>query len=237
MSSISTILRESITFACGHEGYDQFCAAGYGESTFARDDGTPDLHGLTSALLNVFPPEIASVIAGDFGRRLRSMSTSDDETGEDVFVRYFNTPSGEVKGLIIEARRVREAMGKELVDYGHEGLKIDTVDPIEREIAGFVYGRNSFTSLDILDFTRYLKSKEYSFQENIVLEKVYEKIEQRRKEERIVLEQRIAGFISKNPAPNGSELSSFAEGLKDLCIACDRQEVMRMIRYEQLRRG
>ncbi|WP_424358028.1 hypothetical protein [Methanocella sp. MCL-LM] len=237
MSSFSTLLRESITFACGHEGFEQFCAAGYGESTFADSDGAPDLHGLTSALLSVFPPEKASVIAGDFGRRLRSMTGVDGESGEDVFVKYFNTPSGEVKGLIIEARRVREAMGKELVDYGHEGLKVDTVDPIEREIAGFVYGRNTFTSLDILDFTRYLKSKEYSFQECIVLEKVYEKIEQRKKEEKIVLEQRIAGLISQNPAPKAHEISSFIERLNDLIVADDRHEVQRMIRDAMLRHG
>lgn len=239
MASVKSILQESITFACGPEGVEQFARAGYGESTFVKEDGSPDLPGLTSALLNVFPPEKASVIAGDFGRRLRSMPAKkgDDSESEDVFVKYFNAPSGEVKGLIIEARRVRESMGKEMVDYGHVALKVDTIDPVDREITGFVYGRNTYTSVDILDFTRYLKSKSYSFQESIVLEKVYEKIEKRKKEERLSIEQRITAFVLDNPAPQEPKIASFIDELSKNNVTCDRQEMRRMLRDAVLRYG
>ena len=215
----------------------QFTEAGYGESAFVKADGTPDLQGLTLALLNVFPPEKASVIAGDFGRRLRSIpvSSARDNSRDEVFAKYFNAPSGEVKSLIIEARRVREAMGKEIVDYGHIELKVDTVDPIDREITGFVHGQNTYSSLDILYFTRYLKSKGYSIQECIVLEKVYEKIEQRKKEEKFALEQRIEGFVSKNPAPKDGDIQKFIDLLGESGLACDRQEIRRMIRDALLR--
>jgi hypothetical protein len=52
-----------------------------------------------------------------------------------------------------------------------------------------------------------------------------------------VLSQRIAGFISKNPAPDDHEISSFIERLTDLSVACDRHEVRRMIRDAILRHG
>lgn len=239
MASVNTLLRESITFACGQEGLDQFAAAGYSETAFLKGDGVPDLPGLTTALLSVFPPEKASVIAGDFGRRLRNLasSVSGGSESDDVFVKYFNAPSGEVKGLIIEARRVREAMGKDLVDYGHSGLKVDTVDPIDREVSGFVYGRNTYTSLDIMDFVRYLKSKGYSFQESIVLQKVYEKIEKRKKDEKSSLEQQILSFLAETPSPKDDDIQRFLESLPGSGIACDRHEVRRMIRDAKLRRG
>ena len=238
MANLGGILLESITFACGQEGVKQFTEAGYGESAFLKADGTPDLQGLTSALLNVFPPEKASVIAGDFGRRLRGIPVSHDKDGskEEAIAKCFNAPSGEVKSLIIEARRVREAMGKEIVDYGHIELNVDTVDPIDREIAGFVHGQNTYSSLDILDFTRYLKSKGYSIQECIVLEKVYEKIEQRKKEEKFALEQRIERLLSENPAPKDAEIKKFVDQLGESGLACDRQEVQRMLRDAMLRR-
>lgn len=237
MANLGGMLRESIEFACGQEGVKQFTEAGYGESAFLKADGNPDLQGLTLALLNVFPPEKASVIAGDFGRRLRAMPASHamDGSRDEAFAKYFNAPTGEVKGLIIEARRVREAMGKEIVDYGHVELKVDTVDPIDREITGFVHGQNTHSSLDILDFTRYLKSKGYSIQECIVLEKVYEKIEQRKKEEKFALEQRIEVLLSEKRAPNEADILKFIDTLGESGLAWNGQEVRRMIRDAMLR--
>ena len=238
MASVENIIRDSICSTCGPEGLEKFSAAGYDRCSFVDVAGTPDLESLTTALLDVFAPEKASAIAGDLGKRLRSttIDSNKHDDKDERFTHYFQAQPDDVKDLVVEARRVRQAMGKEVMEYGYNSPNADLMDPLEGEIYGFVHGRNTHTSLDIMDFIGYLKSKGYIIQDSIILTKLYEKIEQRKKDEKFALEQVIAGFLKQNPAMSDSEVAGFIRQTAANWHIDDRYEIDRMIRDALLRR-
>ncbi|HMK48022.1 MAG TPA: hypothetical protein VK436_15485 [Methanocella sp.] len=238
MASVEHIIRDSISSACGPEGLKKFSAAGYDRLSFVDVAGEPDLESLTTALLEVFAPEKASAIAGDFGKRLRSEPVDNDSNdGDALFSHHSQAQPDDVRGMVAEARQIRKAMGKEMVDYRYNAtLKTDMTDSLEGEIYGFVYGRNIHTSIDIMDFIGYLKGKGYNVQESILLTKLYEKIEQRKKEEKYALEQVIRGFLKQNPSMSESEVAGFVRQMAANWHICDRDEIERMIRDALLRR-
>jgi len=238
MASVENIIRDSISSACGSEGLKKFSAAGYDRYSFVDLTGAPDLESLTTALLEVFAPEKASAIAGDFGKRLRSERVNDNSNeGHEMSFHHLQAQPDDVRGMVAEARQIRKAMGKEVVDYGYNATpKEDITDPLEGEIYGFVYGRNIHTSLDIMDFIGYLKGKGYIIQESILLTKLYEKIEQRKKDEKFAFEQVIRGFLRQNPSMSESEMAGFIQQMAANWHICDKDEIERMIRDALLRR-
>ena len=91
----------------------------------------------------------------------------------------------------------------------------EPVSEIDREIAQFAYGQTAYSSIDIIDFIRYLKDKGYSFEECIVLEKIYVKIEERKKEARSTIEKEVEGIFKGAQAPFEPEIIGLIEHLKE----------------------
>jgi hypothetical protein len=110
-------------------------------------------------------------------------------------------------------------------------------DTMEAEVKKFVMVRKAYTSVDIMDFIRYLKDKGYHFQENIVLENVYTRLEERKSMERAALMADIMNFLTHLPWPTESEVSAFIEMKKREGIMCDSSEIKRMILVEMIRKN
>ncbi len=108
---------------------------------------------------------------------------------------------------------------------------------VDEEIRRFVYGRTAYTSIDIMDFIRYLKDKGYSLQDYIVLEKIYVTIEERKKEARFAIEQEIEGLIDAIQAPGESDIRGLLRRLCEAGLVFEEEDVRRMIRGAALRRA
>jgi hypothetical protein len=113
----------------------------------------------------------------------------------------------------------------------------EPLSPIDEEIRQFVYGRTACTSIDIIDFIRYLKDKEYSLQEYIVLEKIYVRIEERKKEARFAIEKEIEGLIDETQTPGESDIRGLLRRLCEAGLVFEEEDVRRMIRGAVLRRA
>jgi hypothetical protein len=109
-------------------------------------------------------------------------------------------------------------------------------ETLETEIRKFVIARKAHTSVDIMDFIRYLKDKGYHFQENIVLENIYTWLEERKSRERAALMADILGFLERLPWPTENEVSVFIEQKKNDGIMCEGSEIKRMILVEMIRK-
>lgn len=107
---------------------------------------------------------------------------------------------------------------------------------VDEEIRRFVYGRTAYTSIDNMDFIRYLKDKGYSLQDYIVLEKIYVTIEERKKEARFAIEQEIEGLIDAIQAPGESDIRGFLRRLCEAGLVFEEEDVRRRIRGAALRR-
>ncbi|WP_174589691.1 hypothetical protein [Methanocella conradii] len=177
-----------------------------------------------------------------------------DASYADSLAKYLETEASDVRGLINEARRIRIAMGKAsqaalqaatpepIVHVTHvpstpeprvEGLNEITLDD---EVKRFVDARRAPTSVDIMDFIRYLKDKGYSFQENVVLEKVYAGIEELKSRERAELRADIQAFLKGVPWPSEGEVSAYIERKKSEGVLCESAEIKRMILVEMIQK-
>jgi hypothetical protein len=107
----------------------------------------------------------------------------------------------------------------------------------DEEIRQFVYGRKACTSIDIIDFIRYLKDKGYSLQEYIVLEKIYVTIEKRKKEARFAIENEIEGLIGTTKAPEEPDIRGLLRRLSEAGLVFEEEEVRRMVRRAVLRKA
>jgi hypothetical protein len=113
----------------------------------------------------------------------------------------------------------------------------EPLSAIDEEIRQFAYGRTACTSIDIIDFIRYLKDKGYSLQEYIVLEKIYVTIEERKKEARFAIEKEIEGLIDARQAPEESDIQGLLRRLSEAGLVFEKEDVRRMIRGAVLRRA
>ncbi len=113
-------------------------------------------------------------------------------------------------------------------DLGREAL--------ESEIAAFAEARKAYSSVDIMDFIRYLRDKGYHFQESSVLESVYTRIEERKSRERAALMADIQGFLGRMPWPTESEVSVYIEQKKSEGIVYEGAEIKRMILVEMIKK-
>lgn len=176
---------------------------------------------------------------------------SGDVSYADSLAKYLETEASEVRGLISEARRIRIAMGK----ASQAALQAATPEPIhlthvpsttephvlnemtlDDEVKRFVDARRAPTSVDIMDFIRYLKDKGYSFQENVVLEKVYAGIEELKRRERAELRADIQAFLKGVPWPSEGEVSAYIERKKREGVLCESAEIKRMILVEMIQK-
>ena len=106
----------------------------------------------------------------------------------------------------------------------------EPISAIDGEIAKFAYGSTAYSSIDIMDFIRYLKDKGYSFQEYIVLEKIYVTIEKRKKQGRSAIEKEVEGLIDATQAPAEPEIRGFFGQLSEAGLVFEEEDVRRMIR-------
>jgi hypothetical protein len=111
-----------------------------------------------------------------------------------------------------------------------------TREELDAEIGRFADAASAYTSVDIMDFIRYLKDKGYQFQENSVLENVYTLLEERKSRERAVLMADIQTFLDSMPWPAESEVSAYIERKKYEGIICEASEIKRMILVEMIRK-
>ncbi|HTY91961.1 MAG TPA: hypothetical protein VMC84_12365 [Methanocella sp.] len=109
-------------------------------------------------------------------------------------------------------------------------------DVLEKEIGAFIGARKAYSSVDIMDFIRYLKDKGYHFQENSVLESVYTWVEERKSRERAALLADIQSFLDRMPWPTESEVSAYIDHKKSEGIMCESSEIKRMILVEMIRK-
>ncbi len=109
-------------------------------------------------------------------------------------------------------------------------------EALNGEILKFVMARKAYTSVDIMDFIRYLKDKGYHFQENNVLEDVYTWLEERKDRERAALMADILAFLERLPWPTEDEVSAFIEQKKSEGAICESSEIKRMILVEMIRK-
>lgn len=109
-------------------------------------------------------------------------------------------------------------------------------ETLEGEIRKFIVARKAYSSIDIMDFIRYLKDKGYHFQENIVLADVYTWLEERKSRERAALMADILGFLASTPWPTENEVSAFIEQKKSDGVMCESSEIKRMILVEMIRK-
>ena len=100
---------------------------------------------------------------------------------------------------------------------------------LDGEIAKFACGRAAYSSIDMMDFVRYLKDKGFSFEEHIVLGKIYEIIEERKKESVFAIEKEVEGLIYATPAPTEPDISGFLRHLRDAGLVFEEGDVRRMI--------
>jgi hypothetical protein len=108
---------------------------------------------------------------------------------------------------------------------------------VDEEVRQFVYGRTAYTSIDIMDFIRYLKDKGYSLQDYIVLEKIYVTIEERKKEARFAIQKEIERLIDAIQAPGESDIRGLLRRLCEAGLVFEEEDVRRMIRGAALRRA
>ena len=113
----------------------------------------------------------------------------------------------------------------------------EPVSEIDREIEQFAYGQTAYSSIDIIDFIRYMKDKGYSFEECIVLEKIYVKIEERKKEARSAIEKEVEGIFKGAQAPAEPDISRLIGHLKETGLVFEDEDVRRMARVVALRRA
>lgn len=106
----------------------------------------------------------------------------------------------------------------------------------EAEIKQFVEAGKSYTSVDIMDFIRYLKDKGYHFQENIVLEKVYTLLGERKSRERAMLMADIQGFLERMPWPSEDDVAAYVDRKKNEGMVYESTEIKRMILVEMIRK-
>jgi hypothetical protein len=109
-------------------------------------------------------------------------------------------------------------------------------DVLESEISRFMGAGKAYSSVDIIDFIRYLKDKGYHFQENTVLEKVYTWLDDRKNKERERLMVDIHDLLARTPWPTESEVSAYVEEKKSEGIMCEGSEIKRMILLEMIRK-
>ena len=107
---------------------------------------------------------------------------------------------------------------------------------LDAEINRFIAGRKSYTSIDIMDFIRYLKDKGYHFQENTVLEKVYIWLEERKNRERNQIMVDIQAFLETTPWPSENEVTAYIERKINAGTMCEGDEIKRMILVEMIRK-
>ena len=105
---------------------------------------------------------------------------------------------------------------------------------LDMEIMQFIRSHKSPSSIDILDFTRYLKEKGYSIQENTILEKVYITIEEQKSKARTKLVREIRIFLDSTAWPSESDVTSFIEELKQSDTIYDEAEIKQMILKEMM---
>ncbi len=129
------------------------------------------------------------------------------------------------KASIVTERPVSTAAPVELAD-----------DVLESEIDRFIGARKTYSSVDIIDFIRYLKDKGYLFQENTVLEKVYNWLDDRKNKERDFLMADIHNMLARTPWPTESEVSAYVEEKKGEGVMCEGSEIKRMILLEMIRK-
>ncbi len=109
--------------------------------------------------------------------------------------------------------------------------------PLDEEVRQFVYGKSACTSIDIMDFVRYLKDKGYSLHEHIILEKIYVTIEERKREARFAIEKEIEELIDETQAPEESDIRGLLRRLYEAGLVFEEGDVRRMIRGAVLRRA
>ena len=113
----------------------------------------------------------------------------------------------------------------------------DTEPDIDREIRQFAYGQTAHSSIDIIDFIRYLKDKGYSFEESIALEKIYVRIEERKKEDRSAIEKEVEGLFYGARAPAEQDICDLIERLRESGLVFEEMDVRRLVRVAALRRA
>jgi hypothetical protein len=174
---------------------------------------------------------------------------------ENDLAEYLESDESDMRDLINEARRIRMAMGR--ADTAKAAMHAETTIPepsrptvsivtpiverayetLDTELKTFVSGKNSYSSVEIMDFIRYLKDKGYQFQENNILEKVYTRLEERKNIERTSLMADIHSFLATRSWPGESEVSAYIESKRSEGIICDTAEIKRMILIEMIRRN
>jgi hypothetical protein len=113
----------------------------------------------------------------------------------------------------------------------------EPVPEIDREIERFAYRQTAYTSIDIIDFIRYMKDKGYSFEESIVLEKIYVKIENRKKEARSTIEKEVEGIFDGARTPAEPDISRLIGRLRKNGLVFEEEDVRRLARVAALRRA
>ncbi len=114
---------------------------------------------------------------------------------------------------------------------------VEPVSEIDREIAQFAYCQTAYTSIDIIDFIRYMKDKGYSFEESIVLEKIYVTIEERKKEARSTIEKEVEGIFNGAQAPSEPDICRLMGRLRENGLVFEEDDVRRLARIAALRRA
>ncbi len=143
----------------------------------------------------------------------------------------------------IEAPHAEAIRKEEPRKEAFENLKVPTRpakelgrDALEAEISAFAESRKAYSSVDIMDFIRYLRDKGYHFQESSVLDSVYTRIEERKSRERAALMADIQAFLGRMPWPTESEVSAYIELKKSEGIVYESAEIKRMILVEMIKK-
>lgn len=185
---------------------------------------------------------------------------TDNAMINEKLARYFNKDANEVRDLVNEARKIRTAMGKP--DHSHQPVREQnhdagdnsiahtavsppmttsvlgpalTLEDVDMETDRFINSHGIPSSIEIMDFTRYLKDKGYIFQDNTILEKIYTKVEERKSNIRAMIAQEIGKFLVEKPRPSEEDVSIFIEQLRKNGIKYDGYEIRQMIFIEMIR--
>jgi hypothetical protein len=251
MGDFSAILQNAIVNVTGSEGLEKFQRAGKADEAkrIPGPDDSLDLQALMSTLSSVFPDERASAIADQVLAEYAGIKPGDDDARGDARVdslaKYLEADAGDMRGLLDEARRIRVAMGKasraaEPIAHATHAPEPREEDPgeitLDEEVRKFVHSKKAPTSLDIMDFIRYLRDKGYPFQEKAILEKVYAEIEELKSLERAELVADIQAFLKGAPWPGEDEVSAYIERKKGEGVLCESAEIRRMVLAEMMRR-
>lgn len=189
----------------------------------------------------------------------------EEGTYEENLARYLETETSDVKDLINEAKRIRAMMGKSAPPHvpvmpaiqspgkhvtqapepmpvqehvsAAKPVAITDQASLDEEIKAFVGRSKQSSSIDIMDFIRYLKEKGYHFQENKVLEIIYTRLEERKNRERTWLMADIQSYLERNPWPGNDDVSAYIEQKKNEGIIYDGAEIRRMILVEMMRKN